>query len=1325
MSRSTSRFLCVALPAALIFAAGICSSIAGQTVKIASKQDRGMAKPDPGAGERWRRLAWMDENGKIPVNGLKRAIEQKEQLANLQPETTGQWAEEGPTNLAGRTCCLAVSPTNPLTMWMGAAGGGVWLSNNGGTTWTPVGDQLASLAVNALTLDPNNSTTLYAGTGEGYYNYDAIGGLGIFKSTDSGSTWSLLPATASFSHVNRIAVDPSNSKIILATIEPGGIYRTADGGSTWKQVLSAQSGQAVVFCPSNTSRIIGSVLNYDSTTSSWSAAAVVSNDTGQTWTTATGGLGSLPGMGRIEPAPLVSNANTIFASATDGNVWESTDGGASYSEITTSSPSDASLTANAIWVDPINSNRIVVGGQNVWESTDAGVTLTIIGSGGIQTTSPHPGIHSIVASPAYDGVTNKTVYVCTNGGVYAAPDITVASAGLGWQPHFLGARISQYYSVCGDAVSGRIFGGLQDNGAQTMEAGLFESTAITPSTVFDCGYVAMDPTNAQNMFGEAGYLQVFQSTNGGFDIQTITSGLDDASTQSCNYIAPLIIDPNNPQVLLAGGASLWRCANADAAVPTWTAIRPPGSAYLSAIAIGPSYSDEIWIGQNDGTVAMTQNGSADSPTWTTVCGPQTSSPVPNRYVSRILVDPQAPTVAYVSLGGFTANNLWETSDSGATWISITGAGSAVLPEVPIHAIARNPEAPSSLYVGTEVGVFSTTDGGQSWTTSSDLKANVSVDELTYMNNSTSLLAATHGRGVWILPGETAAISAFTLNPTSVLGGDSVQATITLSQVAGPAGVTVSLSTDSAEVLPPATVTVPSGFMSIPFSIGTAGVSGPQTVTVLATLGSSQKSATLAVTPAVLSSLSLAPLILVGGNSSFGTVKMSGLAPVGGVIINLSTSFGDATAPNTVTIAGGANSAQFTIATSGVSKVMPVSITATEGATSLTQTLMLEPAALASIAISPSSIVGGNATTGTVTLSGDATIGGTTVKLISNSKAGTVPASVTVASGSSSATFSIATSVVAAATTVAVTATQGGTTHTADLIVDPTSLQSVVVAPSTVVGGSTTAVTGVVALSGPAPGSGQIVTLGSSNSKVVSLPSSVRVAAGSTRATFVLTALSVSSSQAVTITGALGKLKQSAALSVVPFQVAGVSVSPSSVPGGAGAAGLVTLNASPGPHGGAITVKLSSTATAARTPTSVVVPVGSSSGHFNITTSPVASPTLATVSAALGGSSQQTTLTVKPPSLLSLTLKPTSVVGRAATVVTGTVTLTSPAAAGGLVVLLSSSAPAASVPAGLTIPSGKTSATFAVRHSAVSSHVSVLLTASLNTVSKTAALVVTP
>ena len=200
--------------------------------------------------------------------------------------------------------------------------------------------------------------------------------------------------------------------------------------------------------------------------------------------------------------------------------------------------------------------------------------------------------------------------------------------------------------------------------------------------------------------------------------------------------------------MLAGGRSLWRTRDVKAPLPVWEEIRTAGNDLTSAIAVAPGHSDTIWVGLNNGEIWQTRDGTADVPTWSAIDDNSLVDPLPDRYVTRILVDPLDPLVVYVAFGGFDVDNLYVTDDGGLTWTDLTGEGETGLPDGPVRGVARHPANPNWLFVGTEVGVFASQDGGLTWSTNDYGPAAVSVDELVFLHHSETLLAATHGRGLF-------------------------------------------------------------------------------------------------------------------------------------------------------------------------------------------------------------------------------------------------------------------------------------------------------------------------------------------------------------------------------------------------------------------------------------------------------------------------------------------------------------------------------------------------------------------------------------------------
>ncbi len=716
------------------------------------QQERNVTPPPggPEGARLWRLQRFQDENGVFDPAAVSLARAERDANAAhhdaIDNAGIGRfgWVERGPNNIGGRTRSLVIDPANPQHMWAGAVGGGIWRSTNAGVSWAPVNDRMSNLAVCSLALVPGTPNTLYAGTGEGFYNGDAVVGNGVYKSTDGGTTFTKLAATASWSYVNRIVVSQSNPLIVLAaTRSPGGIHRSTDGGVTWTLVRSATACMQVAFDPNDAQKCIADI--YESSVH----RVVTSTNAGASWTNAVTGLTSQSGTsGRIELCYANSVPGMVYASCGTGGglIWRSTDGGANWTQQTTGTGSGAAWYYNTLWVDPTDANFLVTGAYHLYKSTDGGVTLTQISNGYINTTAPHPDQHQVIADPGFNGTTNLRVYSTNDGGIYTTSNVRTVTSSSGWARREQSYRASQFYGAAGDGPSGRITGGTQDNGHLTLQSGT-NTAQLTYGG--DGGFAAIDKDDPNYIYGEYVYAQVHRSSNGGASASYIDGGITEAGS-AANFIAPFVLDPNAPTRLLVGAASLWQTTNARAATVAWTAIKPSIGSNISAIAVAPGNPDIVWVGHNNGHVYKTADGTAAVPTWTAVDNNGGTNPLPNRYIGRIVIDHGNPQIVGIGLGGFHGDNLRKTTNGGPTWTDLTGAGVTGLPSAPVNGVAQHPQLASHLYVATEVGIFASADGGATWSTGNDGPADASVDEVVFMHDSTTLLAATHGRGLWTI-----------------------------------------------------------------------------------------------------------------------------------------------------------------------------------------------------------------------------------------------------------------------------------------------------------------------------------------------------------------------------------------------------------------------------------------------------------------------------------------------------------------------------------------------------------------------------------------------
>lgn len=487
------------------------------------------------------------------------------------------------------------------------------------------------------------------------------------------------------------------------------------------------------------------------------------------------------------------------------------------------------------------------------------------------------------------------------------------------------------------------------------------------------------------------------------------------------------------------------------------------------------------------------------------------------------------------------------------------------------------------------------------------------------------------------------LNSLALTPTTTSGGVPESAIVMLNGQAPAAGAVVSLSSSSPAVSPPATVTVAAGSPSASFAMPTSDVTTSTPVTITASWNSSTVQSQVTVMPAPKpTSLTLFPATTTGASGSVqGSVSIASTASFdqylqvrsnnAAVLPFLSTS---------VTIPAGSTRGAIQILPRSVSQTTVVTISVTGGGVTLSADLTVNPdgtpppgPALSSFTVSPTSVPGGNPATGTVTLPSAAPAGGTSVALSSSLPgAASVPTTVTVPAGATSANFTVTTFRVAD-TTVQLSAQNGDTILSAALSItaaapSPT-VSALTLSPASVAGGSPSQ--GNITLTTAAPAGGAVVALSSSNTAAASVPANVTVAAGSTSATFSVTTRAVSVSTSVRISGSYGGTSGSTTLTVTPpiaATLSSVSVNPTTVTGGTSAQGTISLTAA-APSGG-IVVTLSTNSTAASVPTSVAVAAGATTAAFAISTSSVTSSTPVTVTASAGAQTRTAILTLTPP-----------------------------------------------------------------------------------------------
>lgn len=692
--------------------------------------------------------------------------------AGLTPTGTG-WTSLGPGGVGGRTRSIVVDPRDPRRIFAASVAGGVWITTNGGQNWHPVDDRMANLVISCMAIDPTDPDVLYAGTGEGFQNVDALRGAGLFR-TMNGTTWNQLSRTATpdFHFVNRIAVSHDGVTILVATAT--GIFRCDDAPrENWPRVFNGDVAD-VRFHPSDARRAVAGTRR--------SGALLFSTDGGRTWNPASR---PAPASGRVELTYAAADPDTVYASVElgGGRIWRSTDGGRTYSARSSHGPGGVPAKYlgqqgwydNVIWAaDPDDADLVIVGGIDLWRSTDGGANLTRI-SNWTQSRSAHADHHVIVAHPSYGTGGNRTVFFGNDGGIHRTDNILTVGNDpdqvSGWVNLVNGYAVTQFYGAAGNPTSGTIVGGAQDNGT----LGFRPAGGVNAwREIFggDGGYCAADPGDPSTFYGEYVHLEIFRNIDGatsdnewwenyisGRFFNTLTSNWDfkplpfripDAgSKETALFIAPFTLDPNDSSRLLAGGLMLWQTEDAKApntstSGPSWSSIKPSTGSLISAVTIAGGDSDLVWVGHVNGEIYRARNSRAATPVWELVSHRPGSPLQPNRMCTRIVIDPGDHSRVYLALAGYEPKNIWRTDDDGATWNDL----GASLPQVPVRCLAIHPRRPSFLYLGTEVGVFTSEDFGTTWSPTNEGPTNCSVSDLFWMNEV--LVCATHGRGMFTI-----------------------------------------------------------------------------------------------------------------------------------------------------------------------------------------------------------------------------------------------------------------------------------------------------------------------------------------------------------------------------------------------------------------------------------------------------------------------------------------------------------------------------------------------------------------------------------------------
>jgi photosystem II stability/assembly factor-like uncharacterized protein len=722
----------------------------------------GAEAENPAQPEEWMWAQRANPDGSIPAAAYQEALAQTEVLdgetARVDRSLWGaSWRLLGPANIGGRLIDVVVHPTTPGTVYVAAGTGGVWKSTDGGATMTSVWPDYLPQSMGALAIAPDG--TLFAGTGEpdhggggSYY------GTGLYRSTNGGRTWTSL-GLKNTGAIGRIRIDPTDPRRIFVAAQgrlfdtggDRGLFLSVNGGKTWRKVLDGPNDSTgaidVAINPADPDVLLAALwdkLRFPDARQYGGPGSGLhrSADGGRTWTRVGDPLpASETQPGRIGVAFATSTPGRAYAITNDlvGNLtgfFVSDDAGATWTRPVSGEPAlDAADGGFAwwfgrLWVDPADAAHVFSAGVPLMESLDGGLTW-----------APSSGMHVDQHAMAWDPHNADRVYVGNDGGLYWSDqngNVTGTWTAATVQPYM------QFYAmdVAAQDVS-RVSGGTQDNGSLRSWGGPDWNQHRGGDGMMN----RINPVDLNNVYACSQNGGCARSDDGG---NTMTAIRARFTGTRFNWVSPLELAAGSPDTVYFGSNILNR---SDDRGNTWRAVSPDltggptprnSTSYgtITAIGIAPTDKETVYVGTDDGRLWVTRDGGG---AWTQLTDPD----LPDRWVTRVTVDPADADTAWVTYSGFkweseTQPHVLMTTDGGAAWRDISGR----LPQAPVNDVIRHPRHAGWLYVGTDMGVFFSPNLGRTWLRVGRGLPRVPVTDIHLHAATSTIFAATFGRSIW-------------------------------------------------------------------------------------------------------------------------------------------------------------------------------------------------------------------------------------------------------------------------------------------------------------------------------------------------------------------------------------------------------------------------------------------------------------------------------------------------------------------------------------------------------------------------------------------------
>jgi photosystem II stability/assembly factor-like uncharacterized protein len=686
-----------------------------------------------------------------------------------------KWSFLGPKNLtfpyiwgfgqgpgSGRVNAAVYQPGSSSTMYIGGAMGGLWKSTDTGNTWSPLGDAWQFMCVSSIAIDPVNTKNIYVGTGDfpGWYSFSQ----GIMKSTDGGVTWTNY-GNSQFggSCVSSILVDPENPSIVTITTgdggynveSPGKVWRSTNGGVTWTAAISTVSewsGATMSIKDGSGNRtyyVTGSDGN--------SQYIMKSTNRGQTWAAAT--VPNAPNSGAFSIAGSTISATTVYFFAPNSQlIYKSTDSGATWSNIT------GNLGTIGDWGQAYYDYYLTVGNVNgaddlfvglidVFESTNGGTTWSSVINAYSGNDLTHVDQHCLTVNPSNP----NDCLVGNDGGIYHG-----TRTGTAWSFTSLNKNmgVTQFYDASWHPTdSTRMLGGAQDNGTPVSLGNLGTWNDVIGGDGFFC---AINPANPLVQYGTV-YNDAVVETKDGWKTSTGISPPVGAGENS-PFVTYVAQDPVNTQFMYCTTQYLYRWNNATSA---WTSHlggkQLTNGGVIYAVAVAPTNGSIIYTGSDDGQIYLSTTGGAS---FTSI----NNASLPNRSITSISVDTKNANSIIIGLSGSGTAHLYQCTNTAASppiYTPVSGGGTSSLPDISLNCITRDVANPAKVwYVGTDIGVFGTTNSGSTWQNLTTPLGLPSCEVTAIQSMSYGALnCATYGRGMWTIP--TSALAGAGIAPYQV------------------------------------------------------------------------------------------------------------------------------------------------------------------------------------------------------------------------------------------------------------------------------------------------------------------------------------------------------------------------------------------------------------------------------------------------------------------------------------------------------------------------------------------------------------------------------